>query len=184
MTDPVVTVDGHWLNFRHHGSRRVLAGLPLDSATLTPNHTLRGSIVELMNRRPELAPREEAQRFTKKLSKHERQVRDRPPAVNAAALVHGLRPPRQRRHSAPSRVGSDYISDVLRVLVDVRRDVQQPSGSQARAEQVQRVRPYDAAMLVLTGATRRGRVFVRAALRPRVREEDADLVETRFWSYV
>ena len=65
MTDPVVTVDGHSFEraaieewFRRRVSNP-LTGLPLDSATLTPNHTLRGSIVELMNRRPELAPRED-----------------------------------------------------------------------------------------------------------------------------
>ena len=66
---------------------------------------------------------------------------------------------------------------MLRVLVDVRRDVQDPAGSQSRREKIESVRPDNAAMLVLTGATRRGRVFVRAALRPRVREKDADLVE-------
>ena len=65
MTDPVVTVDGHSFEraaieewFRRRVSNP-LTGLPLDSATLTPNHTLRGSIAELMNRRPELAPRED-----------------------------------------------------------------------------------------------------------------------------
>ena len=65
MTDPVVTVDGHSFEraaieewFRRRVSNP-LTGLPLDSATLTPNHTLRGSIAELLNRRPELAPRED-----------------------------------------------------------------------------------------------------------------------------
>ena len=65
MTDPVVTVDGHSFEraaieewFRRRVSNP-LTGLRLDSATLTPNHTLRGSIAELMNRRPELAPRED-----------------------------------------------------------------------------------------------------------------------------
>ena len=65
MTDPVVTVDGHSFEraaveewFRRRVSNP-MTGLPLDSATLTPNHTLRGSIAELLNRRPELAPRED-----------------------------------------------------------------------------------------------------------------------------
>ena len=117
-------------------------------------------------------------------TKHERKVRDRPPAVKAAALVHGLRPSRQRRHSSPSRVGTDYISNMLRVLVDVRRDVETASGSQAPREKVERVRPDNSTMLVLTGATLRGHVFVGTTLCPGIRKKHADLVETRFWSYV
>ena len=69
---------------------------------------------------------------------------------------------------------------MLRVLINISRDVQAASGSQARREKVESVRPDYAAMLVLTGATRRGCVFVRAALGPGIREKHADLVETRF----
>ena len=73
---------------------------------------------------------------------------------------------------------------MLRVLVDISGHMQAPAGSQSRREKIESVRPDYAAMLVLILRWNGRRVFIGTALRPRVREEDADLVETRFWFYM
>ena len=103
----------------------------------------------------------------------------RPPRqMNAARIART-----EGRGIARGPAGSD-ISDVLRVLVDVRRDVQDSlrvAGAREKSSVCGRIMRRCSSLPEppVAGASLFEPLFVHG-----IREEHADLVETRFWSYV